>query len=148
MVGASNDRLLSVGDVREFIEKSYGIPRPDLATVYRWLSVGVAGVRLECVKIGRALMVRPSAIAAFIEKLTAAKIERAAAAAQKAGRDRARRVKLRKNPPGPMTGTERRTDEQRRAAAAAAKKRLLDRATRPAKKRRRTTDKRQTAGAA
>ena len=44
--------------------------RPHPATVYRWTTIGINGIRLPRVRIGRRILVNRGALQAFLEELS------------------------------------------------------------------------------
>lgn len=59
-------------DLPKYIRTQFGRSEPTLNTLHRWRIAGVRGKRLESYMIGGRRFVRPSAIQAFFNAVTAA----------------------------------------------------------------------------
>lgn len=96
-------KLLSLDEVADRVAQLTGGPRPWFCTVFRWVTQGIAGVKLPAIALGRKLYVRPEDLEQFFADVAAAKIDR--------------RRRLRPTPPA-------RTPAQRRRASRQAAKEL------------------------
>ena len=63
--------VLTLADARNELGSITG-RRPDRCTLYRWCLRGVAGVRLEHVRLGNRILTSRQALTRFIEARTAA----------------------------------------------------------------------------
>lgn len=68
MCDLRSERLVSVARAARVINPA---EPPHAATVYRWLSRGVAGVRLEAIRIGSKWWTSEEAISRFLSRLNA-----------------------------------------------------------------------------
>jgi len=66
-----SEDVLSLSDARREIHALGGV-RPDQSSIVRWCTKGVAGTKLESVRIGNRLVTSRQAITRFIHARTAA----------------------------------------------------------------------------
>lgn len=72
MICPSSDTLISLNQVPSHLENLTG-KRPHLASIYRWLKTGIAGVRLESLIIGGTRVTSIEALERFFQASTEAK---------------------------------------------------------------------------
>ena len=70
MIDVTKEAAISFNAARKFPELQRDGKRPDIATIYRWASRGVRGVRLEAVQIGGTRCTSHEAVKRFLQKLT------------------------------------------------------------------------------
>lgn len=71
----SSDRLLDFEGIRREVRRLTG-RNLSFSTVYRWTTLGIAGVRLPVVVIGRKTYVSRSALEQFFETAAKARLDR------------------------------------------------------------------------
>lgn len=72
MVDIATEKLIALADVPKHLPKRRGGRKVNLATVYRWASHGLHGVRLEVVQVGGTKCTSMTALQKFFERLSAA----------------------------------------------------------------------------
>ena len=72
-IDVNNETLLSFAEAARRL--STGGRRLHVATIHRWATRGIRGVRLECVKVGRYRVTTAAAIERFVAELTARDLE-------------------------------------------------------------------------
>lgn len=75
MIQVSNEELIKLSFAPAYIEELSG-NRVHVATLYRWRSKGIAGVRLETIDIGGSPFTSKEALSRFFQQSTAAKQNR------------------------------------------------------------------------
>lgn len=65
MIDIQTEQLLTLQDAAKSLPR-----RPHVATVYRWISAGVRGVRLEAVRVGGVLYTSREKLQFFAERCT------------------------------------------------------------------------------
>ena len=85
-----DERSLTLAEAAKLLPPLRGGKRVHLATLYRWVQRGVAGVRLESVRLGRTVVTSREALQRFAERLSAGR--RPAGAASPEAARRAARV--------------------------------------------------------
>jgi hypothetical protein len=89
-VNLLDETPLTLAEAAKALPRLRGGKRIHLATLYRWISGGVRGVRLESLRLGRTVVTSREALRRFAERLTAA--PRPAAPPATAAARRAERV--------------------------------------------------------
>ena len=69
-IDLSSEHLLNLSEAAKVLPPLCGNRKVHVNTLYRWVSLGSRGVRLEAVKIGRALVTSREALQRFAERLT------------------------------------------------------------------------------
>lgn len=69
-INISSEQLLTLAEAARVLPRLRGDRKVHVATLYRWISRGVGGVRLEAVKIGRTQVTSREALQRFAERLT------------------------------------------------------------------------------
>jgi hypothetical protein len=70
MIGIEDENLIPIRDVPRQIPPRRSGRRVHVSAVYRWMSRGVRGVRLESIKIGGTTYTSTEAIQRFAERLS------------------------------------------------------------------------------
>ena len=66
----SSEHVLTLAEAARALPRLRGGRKVHVSTLYRWISRGVGGVRLEAVKIGRTQVTSREALQRFAERLT------------------------------------------------------------------------------
>lgn len=74
---STNQQLIEISQCPSYLESKTG-NRVHVATVYRWVKDGIAGVTLDTIFIGGKRYSTPEALDQFFQESTAAKAERPA----------------------------------------------------------------------
>jgi len=69
-----DEELLSLADAARALPRLRKDRKVHVSTLYRWISRGVRGVRLEALKIGRTVVTSREALQRFGERLMAEKV--------------------------------------------------------------------------
>ena len=69
-ININSEHLLTLADAARALPALRGERKIHVSTLYRWISHGTRGVRLEAVKIGRTLVTSREALQRFAERLT------------------------------------------------------------------------------
>lgn len=72
MVDLANEQPVPLAHIARRVPNSKGGRGVNVATIWRWCSRGVKGVRLETVQVGGIRMTSDEALTRFFERLTAA----------------------------------------------------------------------------
>ena len=89
MLVQSEENLLTLNDAAAYIARRLGRSRrPDHSTVFRWVTRGIGGVRLEAEKLGRQFFTSTEAIDRFAERLAERAREQAESPAPRRRRTR------------------------------------------------------------
>lgn len=88
MSDLSNERLISIGDVPKHLPRRATGRRVHISAVYRWMSSGVRGVRLESVRVGGSTYTSVEALQRFADRLTGSESAQPARAAIPRRRER------------------------------------------------------------
>jgi hypothetical protein len=77
MIEVSSEQLLTLADAASLRPPGRNGRPTHVSTVYRWISSGIGGVKLEAVRLGGSLYTSREALNRFAERLTAAGDRRA-----------------------------------------------------------------------
>jgi len=69
-IDLEREQVLSLRQATDSLPRLRQGRRVHISTVYRWISRGVGGVRLEAVKLGRTLVTSREALQRFADRLT------------------------------------------------------------------------------
>ena len=70
MIDLQTETVLSFSDAASHLPRRRAGKRPHVATLYRWASRGVRGVKLETIRVGGTLCTSIEALQRFCERLT------------------------------------------------------------------------------
>ena len=70
-IDLQNEEILSINDAARSLPRIDG-KRPHLSTIWRWARVGVRGVKLDYVRLGRRVCTSKEALARFAQALAEA----------------------------------------------------------------------------
>lgn len=68
MIDINTESVLSLADAAKRLPQRRGGKRPHVATLYRWASAGVRGVKLETLQVGGTLCTSLEALQRFCER--------------------------------------------------------------------------------
>jgi len=71
-VDLAHEELLTLAEAARALPRLRNERKVHVSTLYRWISRGVRGVRLEAVRLGRTLVTSREALQRFAERLNAA----------------------------------------------------------------------------
>jgi hypothetical protein len=71
MIDFNEETLISLRDAASILPRRRAGKRANVATLYRWTTIGVKGVVLESVQVGGCRCTSRAAIGRFFERLTA-----------------------------------------------------------------------------
>lgn len=117
-IDVTKETLLSLKQAVKAVPRAAGEPEPHFTTIYRWMTIGRWGVRLEFVRFGKTMLTSAEAIARFGQALAEADQRRFAATAGAA--EQAETAATEADPLEPAEPTERQQERNK----AAARKRL------------------------
>ena len=75
MINLQNEIVLSLTEAARHLPRRRAGKRPHVATLYRWISRGLRGVKLEAIRVGGTLCTSQEALQRFCERLSAADSE-------------------------------------------------------------------------
>ena len=70
MIDLTNEQVLSLTDAAKILPRRRAGKRPHVATLYRWASRGLRGVKLETIQVGGTLCTSREAVQRFCEQLS------------------------------------------------------------------------------
>ena len=90
MIDLSNETILSLSEATHEVPRGRGNKRVHSSTLYRWATRGVAGTKLEAVRVGGLFVTSSEALNRFFRRLNSQVDERSeyATAAEKRQRER------------------------------------------------------------
>jgi hypothetical protein len=71
-IDTTNETVVSLNEAAKGLPVRRGGKRPNVATLYRWTTIGCRGVRLEFVQVGATRCTSTEALQRFFDRLTAA----------------------------------------------------------------------------
>jgi len=78
MIDLNQEDLIPINQVPRLLPRQPNNKRLHISTVYRWMTRGIDGVKLEFIKIGGRMMTSRQALQRFAEKQTDVHVSRAA----------------------------------------------------------------------
>ncbi len=71
MIDISTETVISPADATKHLPRRRAGKKPNIATIYRWMQIGVRGIRLESIMIGGTRCTSLEALQRFFDTLTA-----------------------------------------------------------------------------
>lgn len=71
-IDLSLERVISLRDAAQFLPRQRGGKKVHVGTLYRWVSAGVRGVRLENLKLGGRIVTSEEALQRFADRCSSA----------------------------------------------------------------------------
>jgi len=71
MIDVSHEDVISLTDATKFLPPRRAGKRPHVATLHRWVTVGVRGIKLEMIQVGGTRCTSREALQRFFDRLTA-----------------------------------------------------------------------------
>ena len=70
MIDLKSESIVSLSEAGGFLPRRRSRKRPQPATLYRWASAGLRGVRLETIQVGGTLCTSIEALQRFFDRLS------------------------------------------------------------------------------
>ena len=72
MIDLESEELVCLADAAAFFPRRRGGKRPSFTTIWRWVTAGVNGIKLEAIRCGSTLCTTRPAVVRFLEAQTQA----------------------------------------------------------------------------